>query len=114
VAVLHDLNLAAAFADRIIVLHGGAVVADGPARAAITTDMLGRVFDVCAAPGQAPADGMPFVLPQMMTARDRSARQRRPDGHGEPEGATVDLPHCGNVVPRATASNSARRVSKTG
>jgi iron complex transport system ATP-binding protein len=69
VAVLHDLNLAAAFADRIIVLHGGAVVADGPARAAITTDMLGRVFDVCAAPGEAPADGMPFVLPQMMTAR---------------------------------------------
>jgi iron complex transport system ATP-binding protein len=69
VAVLHDLNLAAAFADRIIVLHGGAVVADGPARAAITTDMLGRVFDVCAAPDEAPADGMPFVLPQMMTAR---------------------------------------------
>jgi len=66
VAVLHDLNLAAAFADRIIVLHGGAVVADGSARATITTDMLGRVFDVCAAPGEAPADGMPFVLPQMM------------------------------------------------
>jgi iron complex transport system ATP-binding protein len=68
VAVLHDLNLAAAFADRIIVLHGGAVVADGSARATITTDMLGRVFDVCAAPGEASADGTPFVLPQMMAA----------------------------------------------
>jgi iron complex transport system ATP-binding protein len=69
VAVLHDLNLAATFADRIIVLHGGSVVADGPASATITKDMLDRVFDVCAAPGEAPADRTPFILPQMIAAR---------------------------------------------
>jgi iron complex transport system ATP-binding protein len=69
VAVLHDLNLAATFADRIVVLHGGSVVADGAARATITTDMLSRVFDVSAAPGEAPADGTPFILPQTMAAR---------------------------------------------
>jgi iron complex transport system ATP-binding protein len=69
VAVLHDLNLAATFADRIVVLQGGAVVADGSSKATITPEVLGRVFDVCAMPGEAPVDGTPFILPQMIAAR---------------------------------------------
>ena len=40
IAVLHDLNLAATFADRIVVLHHGSIVADGAAMATITEDCL--------------------------------------------------------------------------
>ena len=41
---LHDLALAARYADRIIVLHHGAVVADARPLEALTPDVLSRVF----------------------------------------------------------------------
>lgn len=66
VAVLHDLNLAVRFADRIIVLRRGSVVADGTPQDTITNAMIGDVFDVTTDVG---SDGqMPFVLPQRMDA----------------------------------------------
>lgn len=46
VAVLHDLDLAAAFASRIIMMDAGRVVADGLADAVLTPALIGRVFDV--------------------------------------------------------------------
>jgi iron complex transport system ATP-binding protein len=46
VAVLHDLNLATAFAPRVVVLHEGRVAADGPTAEVLTTDMVERVFGV--------------------------------------------------------------------
>lgn len=45
-AVLHDLNLAAAFARRVVVLDGGRVAADGPAASVLTPDLVRRVFGV--------------------------------------------------------------------
>jgi iron complex transport system ATP-binding protein len=45
-AVTHDLNLAAAYADRVVVLSGGRVVADGPPVEAFRSDRLRAVFDV--------------------------------------------------------------------
>jgi len=47
-ASLHDLPLAARFADRVIVLDGGAVAADGPPLAALTPDVLREVFGLAA------------------------------------------------------------------
>jgi iron complex transport system ATP-binding protein len=64
IAVLHDLNLAALFADRIIVLHGGRIAAEGRPHETINEATLARVFGVTASVGQAPPPGMPFVLPQ--------------------------------------------------
>jgi iron complex transport system ATP-binding protein len=46
IAVLHDLNLAARFADRILVLSAGAIVADGTPLEVMTGDLLEQVFDV--------------------------------------------------------------------
>ena len=46
VAVLHDLNLAAAFAPRAVILDGGRVVADGPPAEVLTADLVSRVFGV--------------------------------------------------------------------
>lgn len=63
VAILHDLNLAALFADRVVVLHRGRVVADGPPARVITDTLLADVFGVRDAVGRAPVQGAPFVLP---------------------------------------------------
>lgn len=45
-AVLHDLNLAAAFAPRIAVLDEGRVVADGAPAEVLSPDLVRRVFGV--------------------------------------------------------------------
>lgn len=46
VGVLHDLNLAARFADRIVLLNHGHVVATGTAAEVLTTDRIRNVFGV--------------------------------------------------------------------
>jgi iron complex transport system ATP-binding protein len=45
-AVLHDLNLAAAFAPRVVALHRGRVAADGDPADVLTPDLVARVFGV--------------------------------------------------------------------
>jgi iron complex transport system ATP-binding protein len=44
VAVIHDLNLAAKYADRTVLLSRGAVVADGTPREVLTSDLLTEVY----------------------------------------------------------------------
>ncbi len=61
-AVLHDLNLAAMVADRMLVLVEGAVLAHGPPAAVITDALLGEAFAVAARVNAVPPG--PFVLPQ--------------------------------------------------
>jgi iron complex transport system ATP-binding protein len=65
IAVLHDLNLAVRFADRIIVLSQGAMYADGTTTDTITTGLIKDVFHVETSVGQ--ENGRPFILPQRMT-----------------------------------------------
>ncbi len=63
ILVLHDLNQAARFAGRMIVLHQGRIVADGSPRDVLTTDLLAQVFQVQAHIISHPADGLPVCLP---------------------------------------------------
>lgn len=60
--VTHELNLAARFADRIVLLAGGRVVASGAPAAVLTQDVLTQVFDwpVAVSPWR---DGRPQVTP---------------------------------------------------
>jgi iron complex transport system ATP-binding protein len=46
VAVLHQLEEAAAFTDRVVVLGDGGVVADGPPEAALTSAAIARAYGV--------------------------------------------------------------------
>jgi iron complex transport system ATP-binding protein len=46
VGVVHDLNLAARFADQIVLLDGGQVVAVGSATEVLTLENIRKVFDV--------------------------------------------------------------------
>jgi iron complex transport system ATP-binding protein len=45
-AILHDLALAARFADRVLVMDGGRIVADGPAPEALSPQRIAEVFGV--------------------------------------------------------------------
>ncbi|MAW98705.1 MAG: ABC transporter [Sphingomonas sp.] len=48
VAVFHDLNLAMRFCDRLLVLDGGRLVADGNPCAVLTPDLLAKVYGISA------------------------------------------------------------------
>ncbi len=45
-AALHDLTLAAQYADHVIVLNHGSVVAAGPTAATLTAELIGTVYQV--------------------------------------------------------------------
>ena len=62
-AIVHDLNLATLFADRIVVLQQGRVVADGPPAEVVNEELLEKVFGVRGAVGRIPEGHRPFVLP---------------------------------------------------
>jgi len=63
VAVLHDLNLAAAAADRLLVLSRGRVVADGPPGPVLTAERVREVWGLPVWRGENSASGAPVVLP---------------------------------------------------
>ena len=64
VVVLHDLSLAAAHADRVVVLHGGRVVADGAPRHVCTPALLGDVYRAAIEVLPHPRSGIPIVVPE--------------------------------------------------
>jgi len=63
-AILHDLNLAAEFADHLVVLHGGKVVSQGACADTVSDETIGSVYGIAGAVGRIPAGHIPFVLPQ--------------------------------------------------
>ncbi|TPK38007.1 heme ABC transporter ATP-binding protein [Mesorhizobium sp. B2-5-3] len=64
VAILHDLNLTAMYADRIFVMHRGRLAATGSPQDVLSDDLIERVFGCRLRVGVLPAGNMPFVLPQ--------------------------------------------------
>lgn len=63
VAVMHDLNLTAMFADRVVLLHQGRVLGAGRPADVIRDDLLSAAYGCRLRVGLVPAEG-PFVLPQ--------------------------------------------------
>ncbi|MFD5429502.1 ABC transporter ATP-binding protein [Streptomyces sp. NPDC127084] len=61
VVALHDLNLAAAFCDRICVMDGGRVVATGSPAEVLTPELLAEVYRVDAEVVPHPRTGIPHV-----------------------------------------------------
>ncbi|BBM69906.1 ABC transporter ATP-binding protein [Rhodothermus marinus] len=60
VAVFHDLSLAARYADRLLVLHRGRLVADGPPAEVLAEALIARVFRMAARIHYLP-DGLPCI-----------------------------------------------------
>ncbi len=63
VLVLHELNLAAAFADHMVMLRAGRIVAQGTPEAVMTPDLLHQVFGLTASVIPDPQTGRPVCLP---------------------------------------------------
>ncbi|ACZ90643.1 ABC transporter ATP-binding protein [Streptosporangium roseum] len=63
VMVLHDLNLAARYADRLVAMRGGKVIAAGPPHEVLTEPLLAEVFDLDAKVIEDPVAGTPLVVP---------------------------------------------------
>ncbi|WP_436701766.1 ABC transporter ATP-binding protein [Nocardioides sp. BYT-33-1] len=61
-AALHDLDLAAAFCDRLVVLQAGRVVAAGPPDEVLTTELVHRVYGVEATVGRHDRSGRLHVV----------------------------------------------------
>ena len=60
-ASIHDLNLAAAFCDRLYVINHGRIVASGTPQDVLTTELLRNVFDVEALIDEHPLHGYPRI-----------------------------------------------------
>jgi len=58
---LHDLNLAASYADTVVVLSAGRVVAAGPPSEVLTAETIGRVYGVTASILEHPVTGAPLI-----------------------------------------------------
>lgn len=62
-AALHDLNLAAEFCDRLLLLAHGRVAAEGLPDAVLTTARLAQVYGAPIHVGRSPTSGKPFIFP---------------------------------------------------
>ena len=60
--ILHDLNLASQYADRIVMLREGVIQADGSPKSVLTQDQLRDVFDIDVCIMQHPRHGYPLVV----------------------------------------------------
>ncbi|AEN12570.1 MULTISPECIES: ABC transporter ATP-binding protein [unclassified Streptomyces] len=63
VAVLHDLNLACRYADHMIAMKGGRIVAEGRPRDIVTEELVGEVFGMRCTVLDDPASATPMVVP---------------------------------------------------
>ncbi len=61
--VLHDLNLAARYADHIIAMKDGRIVAEGAARAVVTEELVREVFGLESRVLPDPVSGAPLIIP---------------------------------------------------
>ncbi len=77
--VMHDLNLAAAWAEHVILMSNGRIVATGPPGTVLSDDLLGLAYACTMRVGQIPIDGKVFVLPHN-TIIEPHARRSGPAG----------------------------------
>ncbi|ARZ68472.1 ABC transporter [Streptomyces albireticuli] len=79
VAVLHDLNQAARYADHLVAMKAGRIVAQGAPSEVVTAELVREVFGLESVVVPDPVTGGPLVVPGMPWAM--------PEGTAEPVGA---------------------------
>ncbi|PRI10407.1 ABC transporter ATP-binding protein [Leucobacter massiliensis] len=75
VAVLHDLNHAARYADHIIAMRDGEIVASGTPEQVVTSERVERIYGLPNVVIADPVSGGPLVVPLGMPIPDPEARE---------------------------------------
>lgn len=78
VAAIHDLNMASRYCDRLVLLNGGRVLAEGPPDEVLTPDTIETAFGVKSSVYQDPATGSLAV--SLIGPADERPRNRRVAG----------------------------------
>ena len=65
VAVLHELNLAFRYADHLVVMAGGEIVATGAPSTVVTPELMQQVYDLECRIVADPVSGTPLVVPEL-------------------------------------------------
>ncbi|WP_259392067.1 ABC transporter ATP-binding protein [Paenibacillus thiaminolyticus] len=86
VSVLHDLNLAALYCDRLVVVHEGRIAADGTPEELMSPDVIARYFDTRAAVVPHPGNGRPQLL--MCPAHTEAEQKAVTEARNEEEART--------------------------
>ena len=69
--VLHDLNLAARYADHLVVMREGRVVGEGAPREVLTAEAVQEAFGLACVVVPDPVTGDPLVVPSTGRRRGR-------------------------------------------
>ena len=69
-AVLHDLNLAAAFSDWLIIMDGGKIHSHGTPDQILTKEIIKQVYGVEVHIMKAPETGRPYLIPKIDSRRN--------------------------------------------
>ncbi len=87
VMVSHDVNLAAMYADRLLLMKSGEVASAGPPGEVLTFETLEKVYGCAILVDENPLGGAPRItlVPQRFIASDASTapRGKRPSNHGQ-------------------------------
>lgn len=69
---VHDLNLAAAYADHVIVMGNGHLIAQGTPAEVLKSELVATVFGIDSKMGEAAPEGSAFILPHGHAERQRT------------------------------------------
>ncbi len=75
-AVVHDLNIAALVADRIVMLDRARIVADGPPEAVLTAERIAAVFGIAVDVLSHPASGRPLLASRLGAGEQQPSREQ--------------------------------------
>ena len=84
VMVLHDLNMAARYAQRLVAMRAGRIIAEGPPVEVLTEPLLREVFELDAQVLTDPVAGTPLIVPI-------GRRNRRPASRSLPASAATTV-----------------------
>ncbi|MGF9660466.1 ABC transporter ATP-binding protein [Arthrobacter crystallopoietes] len=106
-AALHDINLAAAYCDRVIVLHQGRVAAAGPTAEVLVPALIRRVYGVEAVVLDHPLTGRPLVAFGPLPEAPASAPSLSDPAHGASSSDPAPRNASADPAPREPSASPA-------
>ena len=92
--VLHDLNLAARYADHLVAMKDGKIAAEGAPADVVTEELVGDVFGLASRVIADPVSGTPMVVP--LGRHHSMALETETEAEAEPEKPSGYLPNPGD------------------